>query len=149
KRRKRGSYSIDERLQPRQDFLVQVTTDEVGAKGAVLTTYLSLAGRYLVLTPDSTHQGVSRKIDDEERDALFETVSTLDVPDGMGVILRTAGKDRSVIDLRRDLKVLTRLWENILREAESSKAPKLIYKDQDLIIRALRDYYTADIDEVI
>ena len=129
---------------------MQITKDEVGAKGAVLTTYLSLAGRYLVLTPDSEHHGVSRKIaDEDERKAMRDAVSKLEVPAGMGVILRTAGRDRNRTDLARDLKVLLRLWGNIEKEAETAKAPALIFKEQDVVIRALRDYFSADMDEVI
>lgn len=141
---------IDELLKPGQEILVQITKDEVAAKGAVLTTYLSIAGRYLVLTPDSRHHGVSRKIDDEgAREAMLAAVNSLDVPQHMGVILRTAGRDRSRIEMARDLKVLLRLWESIYEEANGAKAPSLLFKEQDVVIRALRDYFTADIDEVV
>ena len=137
-------------LKPGQTVLVQITKDEVGSKGAVLTTYLSLAGSYLVLMPDSQAQGISRKIDDEEtRTKVREAADKLDVPDSMGVIIRTAGKDRTKLDLNRDLRVLLRLWENIQKEASTKKAPSLIYKEQDIIIRALRDYFSPDIDEIV
>ena len=141
---------IAQLLKPKQTVLVQVSKDEVGAKGAVLTTYLSLAGRYLVLMPDSETQGVSRKIEDEEtRRKVREAAAKLAVPDNMGVIIRTAGKDRTKSDLSRDLKVLVRLWDNIQREAARCKAPALIFKEQDVIIRALRDYFSSDIDEIV
>src|SRR6185436_18017740 len=122
-------YRINELLKPRQQILVQVTKDEVGQKGAVLTTYLSLAGRYCVLMPGSARQGVSRKIEDEDtRRKMREAAAILDVPDNMGVIVRTAGKDRNKVELNRDLGVLIRLWENIHRTAEQNKAPALIFK---------------------
>lgn len=137
-------------LKPKQTVLVQVSKDEVGSKGAVLTTYLSLAGRYLVLMPDSETQGVSRKIEDEEtRRKVREAAAKLDVPNTMGVIIRTAGKDRTKADLNRDLKVLVRLWDNIQKEAARGKGPALIFKEQDVIIRALRDYFSSDIDEIV
>jgi ribonuclease E len=143
-------YAIDELLKPKQHILVQVSKDEVSTKGAVLTTYLSLAGRYVVLMPESQRQGISRKIEDEDtRKRMREAASMLDVPEGMGVIIRTAGKDRNRVDLNRDLKVLLNLWENIQKEAATAKAPALIFKEQDVIIRALRDYFSSDIDEVI
>ncbi len=142
--------TIDKLLKPGQTVLVQVSKDEVAAKGAVLTTFLSLAGRYLVLMPDSATQGVSRKIDDEDtRRKVKEAAAKLVVPDNMGVIIRTAGRDRTKLDLNRDLRVLLRLWENIQKAAGRSKAPSLIFKEQDVIIRALRDYFSADIDEIV
>jgi ribonuclease E len=141
---------IDKLLKPKQTVLVQVSKDEVSAKGAVLTTFLSLAGRYLVLMPDSETQGVSRKIDDEEtRRKVREAAAKLIVPDNMGVIIRTAGRDRTKLDLNRDLRVLLRLWENIQKAAARTKGPALIFKEQDVIIRALRDYFSVDIDEIV
>lgn len=143
-------YRIEELLKPKQSILVQVSKDEVANKGAVLTTYLSLAGRYVVLMPEHSRQGVSRKIEDEEtRKRMREAASMLETPDGMGVIIRTAGKDRTKADLSRDHKVLLRLWDNIQKEAATAKAPALIFKEQDVIIRALRDYFSSDIDEII
>ena len=143
-------YRIDELLKRGQEILVQVEKDEVGAKGAVLTTYLSLAGRYTVLMPGSSRQGVSRKIeDDDTRRRMREAASKLDVPEDMGVIIRTAGRDRSKLELNRDLKVLGRLWDNIRNEARNATAPALILKEQDVIIRALRDYFSNDISEIV
>jgi len=142
--------SIEELLKPGQDILVQVTKDEVGKKGAVLTTYLALAGRYVVLMPSTNRQGVSRKIQDEEsRRKMREAADKLRVPDGMGVIIRTAGRDRDKIALARDLKILLRLWDTIQKDAQKKKAPFLLFKEQDVILRALRDYLSPDIDEVV
>ena len=116
--------SIEELLKPGQDILVQVTKDEVGKKGAVLTTYLALAGRYVVLMPSTNRQGVSRKIQDEEsRRKMREAADKLRVPDGMGVIIRTAGRDRDKVALARDLKILLRLWDTIQKDAKKRKAP--------------------------
>ncbi|MBI5510109.1 MAG: Rne/Rng family ribonuclease [Deltaproteobacteria bacterium] len=143
-------HRVNELLKPKQEILVQVVKEEVGSKGAVLTTYLSIAGRYLVIMPGEDRQGVSRRIeDDETRRRMRESATRLDVPDGMGLIIRTAGRDRPKPDLMRDLQVLTRLWENIRKEAEVAKAPALILKEQDVVIRALRDYFTEDIDEIV
>lgn len=142
--------SIEELLKPGQDILVQVTKDEVGKKGAVLTTYLALAGRYVVLMPSTNRQGVSRKIQDEEsRRKMREAADKLRVPDGMGVIIRTAGRDRDKVALARDLKILLRLWDTIQKDAQKKKAPFLLFKEQDVILRALRDYLSPDIDEVV
>jgi len=143
-------YRINELLKPKQSILVQVTKDEVSSKGAVLTTYLSLAGRYVVVMPGSARHGVSRKIEDEDtRRRMREAAALLDAPDGIGTIVRTAGKDRSRIELNRDLGVLLRLWENIHKASERTKAPALIFKEQDVVIRALRDYFHDDIDEIV
>ncbi len=143
-------FSIDELLKPGQDILVQVEKDEVGAKGAVLTTYLSLAGRYTVLMPGSNRSGVSRKIDDEEqRKKIRDVANKLELPEDIGFIIRTAGVDRTRTELNRDLKVLLRLWDNIKKESKKAKAPALILKEQDVVIRALRDYFTSDVDEIV
>jgi ribonuclease E len=143
-------YRVNELLKPKQEILVQVVKEEVGSKGAVLTTYLSLAGRYLVIMPGEDRQGVSRRIDDDEtRRRMKESAARLEVPDGMGLIIRTAGRDKPKSDLLRDLNVLTRLWENIQKESQSAKAPALILKEQDVVIRALRDYFSEKIDEVV
>jgi len=143
-------YNIADLLKPKATILVQIDKDEVGAKGAVLTTYLSLAGRYTVLMPGASRRGVSRRIADEEtRTRIRDAASRLAVPDDMGVIIRTAGQDRTKTDLSRDLKVLLRLWENINKDASRKKGPALILKEQDVVLRALRDYFTADIDEIV
>lgn len=143
-------HAIDELLKPGMEILAQIEKDEVGSKGAVLSTYLSLAGRYTVLMPGSNRSGVSRKIEDEEqRKKIKDIASKLDLPDDIGFIIRTAGVDRTRTELNRDLKVLLRLWENIQKEAAKAKAPALILKEQDVVIRALRDYFTPDVDEII
>jgi ribonuclease E len=144
------TYNIADLLKPKATILVQIDKDEVGSKGAVLTTYLSLAGRYTVLMPGASRRGVSRRIADEEtRNRIRDAASRLDVPEEMGVIIRTAGQDRTKTDLSRDLKVLLRVWENIKKEESRRKAPALILKERDVVLRALRDYLTSDIDEVV
>lgn len=144
------SYRIGDLLKAKQTILVQVDREEVGAKGAVLTTYLSLAGRYMVLMPGAKRLGVSRRIeDDDERRKMREAADKLTVPDGMGVIIRTAGRDRTKTDLNRDLKVLLRMWDNIRKKASRAKAPALILKEQDVVIRALRDYFSSDVNEIV
>ena len=143
-------YRIDSLLQKGQPVLVQVEKDEVGSKGAVLTTYLSLAGRYVVLMPGANRRGVSRQIEDEKaRKDMREKVANLAIPDGMGVIIRTAGMDRTKTDLNRDLKLLTRMWDNILKEEAKAKGAALILKEQDVIIRTLRDYLSTEVDEIV
>ncbi|MEE8410404.1 MAG: ribonuclease E/G, partial [Myxococcota bacterium] len=144
------SHRINDLLQPKQTILVQVEKEEVSAKGAVLTTYLSLAGRYIVLMPGAQRTGVSRRIEsDEDRRRMREAADKLKTPDDMGVIIRTAGKDRTKTDLNRDLKILLRLWSNIQKESSQAKAPALILKEQDVIIRSLRDHFGSEIDEIV
>ncbi|MCK5689963.1 Rne/Rng family ribonuclease, partial [Myxococcota bacterium] len=114
------------------------------------TTRISLAGRYMVLMPGASRTGVSRKIDDEKaRAELKAAAAKLDLPDGMGVIMRTAGRGRTKADLNRDLKYLLKLWDNIQKKNEKAQSPALIVKEQDGVIRALRDYLTPDFDEVV
>ncbi|MDP7038269.1 MAG: Rne/Rng family ribonuclease [Myxococcota bacterium] len=146
----RPGTGIAELLKKGQEILVQIEADEVNKKGAVLTTRLSLAGRYLVLMPDRERIGVSRRINSEDdRKKMRELTEKLEVPENMGVIMRTAGLDRTKTDLSRDMKVLLRLWQNIQKAAAKTKAPALIFKEQDLVIRALRDYFIKGIDEII
>ncbi len=142
--------SIHELIRPYQEVLVQVEKEESASKGAALTTYISLPGRYLVLMPGSRGGGISRKIEDEkERQKIKETLQQLNVPPGMGLIVRTAGLGRSKNELNKDLQYLLRLWKNILKEAQRSPAPSLIYQERDFAIRVLRDYFTPDIEEVL
>jgi len=123
---------------------------EMGTKGAALTTYISLPGRYLVLMPGSDGGGISRKIEGEkERQKIKEIVQELEVPAGMGLIVRTAGLERNKGDLSKDLQNLLRLWESIRAKGEKTPAPALIYKEPDLAIRSIRDYFTADFEEVL
>jgi ribonuclease E len=144
-------YKIQEVIKRRQIMLVQVAKEERGNKGAALTTYLSLAGRYCVLMPNTPRGGgVSRKITSaSDRRRLKDLMSDLDVPDGMGVIVRTAGSERSKTEIKRDFEYLLRLWDEIRDLTLKSTAPALIYEEGNLIKRSIRDLYTRDIDEVI
>jgi ribonuclease E len=144
-------YKIQEVLKRRQILLVQVVKEERGNKGAALTTYLSLAGRYCVLMPNAGRGGgISRKISNpNDRKRMKEMLAQLDVPQGMGVILRTAGLERSNIDIKRDYEYLSRLWDSIRELTMRSTAPALIYEEGDLIKRSLRDVYDTDIQQVL
>ncbi len=144
-------YKIQEVIKRRQILLVQVVKEERGNKGAALTTYLSLAGRYCVLMPNAGRGGgISRKISNpSDRKRMKEILSDLDVPQGMGVILRTAGLERSNIDIKRDYEYLSRLWDSIREITMRSTAPALIYEEGDLIKRSLRDIYDTDIAQVL
>jgi ribonuclease E len=144
-------YKIQEVIKRRQIMLVQVTKEERGNKGAALTTYLSLAGRYCVLMPNTARGGgVSRKITNPaDRRRLKEILEELDIPEGMGVIVRTAGAERSKAEIKRDYEYLLRLWNEIRDLTLRSTAPALIYEEGDLIKRSIRDLYTRDIDEVL
>lgn len=133
-----------------QEVLAQLERGETGTKGAALTTYISLPGRYLVLMPGSDGGGISRKIEGEkERRKIKEIVQQLEVPPGMGLIVRTAGLDRNKTDLSKDLQYLLRLWESIQAQAEKTVAPALIYRERDLVIRSIRDYFTSEFDEIL
>jgi len=144
-------YKIQEVIKRRQIMLVQVTKEERGNKGAALTTYLSLAGRYCVLMPNTARGGgVSRKITNmSDRRRLKDILEDLDIPEGMGVIVRTAGAERSKAEIKRDYEYLLRLWNEIRDLTLRSTAPALIYEEGDLIKRSIRDLYTRDIDEVL
>ena len=144
-------YKIQEVIKRRQILLVQVVKEERGNKGAALTTYLSLAGRYCVLMPNAGRGGgISRKISNPaDRKRMKEVLGELDVPQGMGVILRTAGLERSTIDIKRDHEYLSRLWDSIREITMRSTAPALIYEEGDLIKRSLRDVYDTDIAQVL
>ncbi len=144
-------YKIQEVIKRRQILLVQVVKEERGNKGAALTTYLSLAGRYCVLMPNTSRGGgISRKIvSPTDRKRLKALVRELDVPQGMGVILRTAGLDRSKPEIGRDFEYLLRLWDSIRELTLQSTAPCLIYEEGDLIRRSIRDYYASDIEEIL
>ncbi len=145
------SYKIQEVIKRRQIMLVQVVKEERGNKGAALTTYLSLAGRYCVLMPNTARGGgISRKImSGEDRAKLKSIVAELDVPQGMGLIVRTAGQQRSRTEIKRDYDYLMRQWSEIRDTTLQSVAPALIYAEGDLIKRAMRDLYSRDIDEVL
>jgi ribonuclease E len=147
----RRQYKIQEVIKRRQILLVQVVKEERGTKGAALTTYLSLAGRYSVLMPNTGRGGgISRKITSAaDRKRLKEIAQDLEVPDGMGVILRTAGAARTRAEIKRDFEYLMRLWESVRELTMSSSAPSLVYEEGSLIKRAIRDLYNKDIDEVM
>jgi len=147
----RRRYKIQDVIQRRQVLLVQVVKEERGNKGAALTTYLSLAGRYCVLMPNTSHGGgISRKISNgADRKRLKQVMADLKLPSVMGLIVRTAGLSRTKTEIKRDFDYLARLWDEIRERTLGSSAPALIYRDSDLIKRAIRDLYHREIDEVI
>ncbi len=141
---------IREVLKEGQEVVVQVAKEERGTKGAALTTYISLAGRYLVLMPNNPRAGgISRRIEGEERSELREALGEIEIPDGMGVIVRTAGIGRSAEEIQWDLDYLVWLWRAIEEGAQKGPAPYLIYQESDIIIRAIRDYLRPDIGEIL
>ena len=145
-----GKVRIKDVLKEGTEVIVQVDKEERGTKGAALTTYISLAGRYMVLMPNNPKAGgISRRIEGEDRSDLKDSLSQLNLPDGMGVIIRTAGVGRSTEELQWDLNYLLQLWESIAEANKESKAPVLIYQESDVIIRAVRDYLRDDIDQVL
>ena len=147
----RRHYKIQEVIKRRQVLLVQVVKEERGNKGAALTTYLSLAGRYSVLMPNTARGGgISRKITNvPDRKRLKTIAQELEVPEGMGVIVRTAGAARTKTEIKRDFEYLLRLWENVRELTLQSTAPKLVYEEGSLIKRSIRDLYNKEIDEVL
>jgi ribonuclease E len=147
----RRRYKIQDVIQRRQVLLVQVVKEERGNKGAALTTYLSLAGRYCVLMPNTSHGGgISRKISNgADRKRLKSVINDLKLPSTMGLIVRTAGLQRTKVEIKRDFDYLARLWDEVRERTLSSSAPALIYRDSDLIKRAIRDLYHREIEEVV
>ncbi len=150
KRRLMRRYKIQDVIKRRQILLVQVVKDERGAKGAALTTWLSLAGRYCVLMPNTGKGGgISRKITNtSDRRRLKSAVASLDVPKGMGLIIRTAGAKRTKAEIKRDYKYLLRLWETIRETTLASHAPSMIYEEENLVRRAVRDMFDKDFDGI-
>ncbi len=145
-----GRVSIKDALQEGQEVVVQVEKEERGNKGAALTTFISLAGRYLVLMPNNPRAGgVSRRIEGDDRAQLRAAMSSLNIPEGMGLIVRTAGVGKSAEELQWDLDYLLRLWEAIEQSAGERQAPFLIFQESNVIIRAIRDYLRADITEIL
>lgn len=144
-------YNIQEVIKRRQVLLVQVVKEERGNKGAALTTYLSLAGRYCVLMPNSTHSGgISRKISSAtDRKRLKKMISDLHVPEEMGLIVRTAGMKRTKTEIKRDYEYMMRLWNGIREKTLESVAPALVYEEGNLIKRTIRDLYTREVDEIL
>ena len=145
-----GRLNIAELVSDGQELVVQVEKEERGNKGAALTTFISLAGRYMVLMPNNPRAGgISRRIEGEDRDQLREAMSKLEIPEGMGVIIRTAGIGRSSEELQWDLDYLLQLWEAISEADKQEKAPKLLYQENSVILRAIRDNLRKDIGEVL
>src|SRR5262245_39139774 len=141
--------NIQDLIEEGQEVVVQVDKEERGNKGAALTTFISLAGRYMVLMPNNPRAGgISRRIEGDERTELRDALEALNLPDGMGVIIRTAGVGRSAEELQWDLDYLLHLWESISKASER-RAPFLIYQESNVVIRAIRDYLRQDIDEVL
>ena len=148
---RRRHYKIQEVIKRRQVILVQVVKEERGNKGAALTTYLSLAGRYCVLMPNTPRGGgISRKITNiADRKRLKSAAQGLELPDGMGLIIRTAGENRTRLEIRRDYEYLMRLWDTIREKTLNSNAPACVYEEGDLIKRAIRDLYNKDVKDVV
>ncbi len=142
--------SIKELIKEGREVVVQIDKEERGTKGAALTTFISLAGRYLVLMPNNPRAGgVSRRIDGSDRSELREALSQLDLPEDMGLIVRTAGVGKNAEELQWDLDYLLQLWDAIKSSGEGRKAPFLIYQESDIIIRSIRDHLRADIGEIV
>ena len=149
KHNRNSRLSVSDCLKKDQEILVQVEKDERGNKGAALTTNISLAGRYLVLMPNNPKAaGISRRLEGKERDKLKERIASLNVPESMGLIVRTAGEGKDLEDLKWDLEYFQRVWEGISEANTLKNSPILIFKESDIIIRALRDYLKEDIEEI-
>ena len=145
-----GRPDIRTAIKEGQEIIIQVEKEERGNKGAALTTFISLAGRYLVLMPNNPRAGgVSRRIEGEDRNLIRESLSQLEVPEGMGLIVRTAGVGRNTEELQWDLDYLLHLWSAFEKAAAERPAPFLIYQESDVTTRALRDYFRSDIAEVL
>jgi len=140
--------NIKDVLDNRQELLIQVVKEERGNKGAALTTNISLAGRYTVLMPNNSRGGISRKLSEDERRAIKQILTHLNVPENMGLIVRTAGRDQELESLEWDYQYLRRLWDEIRIKGDSAPTPSLIYLEGDLATRAIRDHFTDDIDEI-
>lgn len=145
-----GRPNIKDAIKEGQEVIIQIDKEERGQKGAALTTFLSLAGSYLVLMPNNPRAGgISRRIEGDERTELKQALSKLDIPDGMGLIVRTAGVGKSYEELDWDLRVLLKHWEAVREEAEKRSAPFLIHQESNVIVRAIRDYLRRDIGEIL
>jgi len=140
---------INEVLKPGEEVLVQIVKEQFANKPPTLSTFYSLAGRYLVLLPGSDDAGISRRIEGAERTRIRELIENLEAPEGFGIIVRTvAGFDQGVRELQRDLTYLRRLWDSIQQSAATKRPPALVYREHDLVLRNIRDYFTPDIDEI-
>ncbi len=147
---RRSRPPIQECLKRGQEVVVQVLKEGVGTKGPTLTSYLSIPGRYIVMMPDMDRVGVSRKEeDDDKRREAREVLNSLELPDGFGFILRTAGMGRTKTELKRDLAYLHRLWKDMERRRASGKKPRLLYSESDLLVRSIRDLVTSDVEQVV
>ena len=145
-----GKIKIKDAIKEGTEVIVQVDKEERGTKGAALTTYISLPGRYMVLMPNNPRAGgISRRIEGDDRSELREALAQLEIPDGMGVIIRTAGVGRTAEELQWDLDYLLKLWAAISEAADENAPPTLLYQESDVIIRAIRDYLKDDIDQVL
>ena len=145
-----GDHSIEKIVKRGQETMVQVTKEPFMKKGAMLTTYISLAGRYLVLMPGSDRRGISRKIDDEaERIRIKDLMDNLKIPEGFGLIIRTVGVNCTKTLLARDLRYLLRLWKNIKQSVMQETAPALLYRERQLVLRSIRDYFTPEVNEIL
>jgi ribonuclease E len=145
-----GDKSIKQVVKRNQELIVQVAKDPIMKKGAMLTTYVSLPGRYVVLMPGSKNRGISRKIEDEkERLRLKEIISKLKIPEGLGLIVRTAGQGSTKTKIVKDVRYLLRMWKNITQKGMQEKAPASLYKERNLAVRSIRDYFTPDVTEIL
>ena len=145
-----GRINIKDVLQEGQELVVQVDKEERGTKGAALTTFISLAGRYLVLMPNNPRAGgVSRRIEGEDRNEARDALSALEIPEDMGLIVRTAGVGKSVEEIQWDLDYLIHLWQAIEKASQDRPAPFLVYQESDLVTSAIRDYLRNDINEIL
>lgn len=145
-----GDHSLPSIVKRGQELLVQITKDPIMKKGAMLTTFISLPGRYVVLMPGSKNRGISRKIEDEEeRKRLKEIASDLSIPEGFGIIVRTAGVNCTKTRIAKDMRYLLRLWKNIKKKGMEENAPVLLYKERSLALRSIRDYFTSEVSEIL
>ncbi|MBW1740638.1 MAG: Rne/Rng family ribonuclease [Deltaproteobacteria bacterium] len=147
---KKGTIGIRDLIKPGQELLVQVTKEPILHKGAMLTTFISLPGRYVVLMPGGKSSGISRKIEDEkERQRLKDIMDSLKIPEGFGTILRTAAQNQKKQEISKDVRYLLRLWKNIKKQGVSTPAPCLLYKERHVAIRAIRDHFTSEVNEIL
>jgi len=147
---RKKTHGIQHLIKPGQEFLVQVTKEPLINKGALLTTYISLPGRYTVLMPGGKNSGVSRNIENEkERQRLKDIIDSLKIPEGFGTIVRTAAQNQKKRDISKDVRYLLRLWKNITKQGMAKRAPCLLYKERHLAIRVIRDHFTTDVSEIL
>jgi ribonuclease E len=145
-----GGHKVQNMVKRGQELMVQVTKDPIMKKGAMLTTFISLPGRYAVLMPGSNSRGISRKIEEEtERERLKAIVEKLNLPEGFGIIIRTAGQGCTKTKLNKDVQYLLRLWKNITARAVKAQVPSALYKDRNLAVRSIRDHFSTDIKEIL